>query len=60
VDDCTVLQVFVLNICKIVGFEALTVVTMKNAIFWDVAPFGSCRSVSLLLTCFFTCRLFLP
>jgi hypothetical protein len=25
-----------------VRFEVLTVVTMKNAIFWDVAPYRSC------------------
>jgi hypothetical protein len=54
VGDCTVLQLFVLNICKIVGFEVFTVVTMNNAIFWDMAPCGSCQSVSLLLTFFFT------
>jgi hypothetical protein len=27
-----------------VGFEVFTVVTMKNAVFWDVAPIGSCRN----------------
>jgi hypothetical protein len=26
------------NSLKVVGFEVFTVVTIKNAIFWDVAP----------------------
>jgi hypothetical protein len=25
-------------------FEVLTVVTMRNAVFWDVKPCGSCKS----------------
>jgi hypothetical protein len=29
-----------LNLC--VRFEVLTAVTMKNAVFWDMAPCGSC------------------
>jgi hypothetical protein len=28
----------------IVGFEGFTAVTVKNAVFWNVAPYGSCRS----------------
>jgi hypothetical protein len=28
-------------LCKICGFTA---VTMKNAIFWDVSPRGSCKN----------------
>jgi hypothetical protein len=27
-----------------VGFEVFTAVTMKNAIFWDVMPCGSCEN----------------
>jgi hypothetical protein len=26
-----------------VGFEVVTAVTMKNAVFWDVAPYRSCE-----------------
>jgi hypothetical protein len=25
-------------------FEVFTAVTMKNAVFWDVTPYGSCKS----------------
>jgi hypothetical protein len=25
-------------------FEVLTAVTMKNVIFWDVTPYGSCKN----------------
>jgi hypothetical protein len=25
-------------------FQVLTAVTMKNVVFWDVTPFGSCRN----------------
>jgi hypothetical protein len=27
-----------------VRFEVFTVVTMKNGVFWDVMPHGSCKS----------------
>jgi hypothetical protein len=27
-----------------VRFEVFTAVTMKNAVFWDVMPFGSCKN----------------
>jgi hypothetical protein len=30
------------NIHHIVRFEVSTAVTMKNAVFWDVALWGSC------------------
>jgi hypothetical protein len=30
-----------------VRFEVFTAVTMKNAIFWDVMPCGSCKNQSL-------------
>jgi hypothetical protein len=32
--------------CKtaVVRFEVFTAVTMKNAIFWDVTPCGSCKN----------------
>jgi hypothetical protein len=26
-----------------VRFEVFTAVTLKNAVFWDVTPFGSCK-----------------
>jgi hypothetical protein len=32
------------NNLKVVGFEIFTAVTMKNAIFWDVAPCGSFKN----------------
>jgi hypothetical protein len=35
-----------------VRFEVFTVVTMKNAIFWDVTPCGSCKN-----RCFFEERI---
>jgi hypothetical protein len=27
-----------------VRFEVFTAVTMKNAVFWDVTPYGSCKN----------------
>jgi hypothetical protein len=30
------------------SFEVFTVVTMKNGIFWDVAPCGSCKNHTAL------------
>jgi hypothetical protein len=27
-----------------VRFEVFTAVTMKNGVFWDVTPFGSCKN----------------
>jgi hypothetical protein len=27
-----------------VGFEVFTAVTMKNGVFWDVTPSGSCKN----------------
>jgi hypothetical protein len=27
-----------------VGFDVFTAVNMKNAVFWDVAPVGSCKN----------------
>jgi hypothetical protein len=29
---------------KIVRFEVFTAVTMKNGVFWDVTPCGSCKT----------------
>jgi hypothetical protein len=29
---------------KNVKFEVFTAVTMKNGVFWDVAPSGSCKN----------------
>jgi hypothetical protein len=29
----------------LVSFEAFTVVTMKNAVFWDLMPCGSCKNL---------------
>jgi hypothetical protein len=32
-------------VCKILAeFEVFTAVTMKNAVFWDVTPCGSCKN----------------
>jgi hypothetical protein len=32
-----------LSILRDVGFEVFTAVTMKNGVFWDVTPCGSCK-----------------
>jgi hypothetical protein len=32
------------NVKYLVKFEVFTAVTMKNAIFWDVTPPGSCKT----------------
>jgi predicted transcriptional regulator len=32
------------NIMVFVRFEVFTAVTMKNGVFWDVTPCGSCKS----------------
>jgi hypothetical protein len=29
---------------RIVRFEVFTAVTMKNGVFWDVTPYGSCKN----------------
>jgi hypothetical protein len=34
----------VVNCPFYVRFEVFTVVTMKNDVFWDVTPCGSCKS----------------
>jgi hypothetical protein len=41
------------NVYKIIfmGFEVLSVMTMKNAVFWDVAPCGSCKKRPFGGTC---------
>jgi hypothetical protein len=31
------------NIFYIARFEVITAVNMKNALFWDVATYGSCK-----------------
>jgi hypothetical protein len=31
---------------RYVRFEVFTAVTMKNSVFWDVTPCGSCKNVS--------------
>jgi hypothetical protein len=33
-----------LNRCGLVRFEVFTAVTLKNAVFWDVTPCGSCNN----------------
>jgi hypothetical protein len=33
-----------LTVKDIVGFEVFTAVTMKNGVFWDVMPCGSCKN----------------
>jgi hypothetical protein len=30
---------------KVVRFEVFTAVTMKNDVFWDVTPCGSCKNL---------------
>jgi hypothetical protein len=40
-----IMQLYLLKVklvCTYVGFEVFTAVTMKNAVFWDVAPCRSC------------------
>jgi hypothetical protein len=37
------LRITVTCIINSVRFEVFTAVTMKNAVFWDVAPCGSCK-----------------
>jgi hypothetical protein len=32
------------NVVLIVRFEVFTVVTVKNGVFWDVTPRGSCKN----------------
>jgi hypothetical protein len=32
------------NVTHCVRFEAFTAVTMKNGVFWDVTPCGSCNN----------------
>jgi hypothetical protein len=34
-----------------VGFEVFTAVTMKNAVFWEVAPCGFCKNQCFGGTC---------
>jgi hypothetical protein len=36
---------------RIIGFEVFTAVTMKNAVFMDVAPCGSCKNRRFGGTC---------
>jgi hypothetical protein len=36
---------------SVVSFEASTVVSMKNAIYWDVTPCGSCKNRRFRETC---------
>jgi hypothetical protein len=33
-----------LDKCIHVRFEVSTAVTMKNGVFWDLTPFGSCKN----------------
>jgi hypothetical protein len=33
-----------------VRFEVFTAVNMKNGVFWDVTPFGSCKNRSFRRT----------
>jgi hypothetical protein len=32
------------NSVALVRFEFFTAVTVKNGVFWDVTPFGSCKN----------------
>jgi hypothetical protein len=50
-------EIFIFNIPldfviyeKFVRFEVLTAVTMKNGVFWDVTPCGSCKNRSIGIT----------
>jgi hypothetical protein len=38
------LYAFLSNVKEHVRLEVFTVVTMKNGIFWDVTPCGSCKN----------------
>jgi cytidine deaminase len=33
-----------LTMSEVVRFEVFTAVTMKNGVFWDVTPCGTCKS----------------
>jgi hypothetical protein len=35
--------IFFQTIADVVRFEVITAVTMKNGVFWDVTPCGSCK-----------------
>jgi hypothetical protein len=35
------------NLLNPVRFEVFTAVTMKNGVFWDVTPCGSCKNLFL-------------
>jgi hypothetical protein len=37
-------SVYGIQTCRRVGFEVFTAVTMKNGVFWDVTPCGSCKN----------------
>jgi hypothetical protein len=36
-----------MSIFKYVRYEVFTAVTVKNAVFWDVTPRGSCKNLRL-------------
>jgi hypothetical protein len=38
------LMELILILCDIVRCEVFTAVTMKNGVFWDVTPCGSCKN----------------
>jgi hypothetical protein len=38
------LRVLCTKYCMLVRFEVFTAVTMKNGVFWDVMPCGSCKN----------------
>jgi hypothetical protein len=40
----TILNVLYNKLEEFVRFEVFTAVTMKNGVFWDVTPCGSCKN----------------
>jgi hypothetical protein len=41
---CSSLNYHVKTTCDFVRSEVFTAVTMKNCVFWDVSPCGSCKN----------------
>jgi hypothetical protein len=40
----SLITITILDIVHIVRFEVFTAVAMKNGVFWDVTPCGSCKN----------------
>jgi hypothetical protein len=43
-DNNKLFKIDIIIFIIVVGFEVFTAVTMKNAVFWDVTPCGSCKN----------------